>query len=126
MSETLAKLEKKGGGNSGTDLSLPPDIEWHTTSIANGTTHNIAVTQKPKYIIIALGPTSSASGSTMIGIYNAETDTAYRYASWGAPLAWHNEVWTVWNNYITSVTSSNVTVKNGWGGTVAMAVGIYY
>ena len=89
--------------------------------MANNATANITVTKKPRYIHFMCNNTTL---STMFGILDIERQTAYRYAYW--QNAFHNEVWTSWQSYVTSVTDSTVSIRNVYGGACLVIVGVYY
>ena len=111
------------GGGSGIDLSKAPDAIYTNANMSNNATASLAVTQKPKFITVSISGLGTA-GNFGFGIINVDTSTAYWYAYYSS--AFHNEVWTIWTDFITSVTSSTVSIKNAWGSAVRMDVGAYY
>lgn len=122
MSEVLASLRQKGGDNS-IDL-MSPDVEYTNGSMANNATASIAITQMPRYVIFFI---DSAPGTTFAwyGIYDVKNDVYMRAGYYGSSIrSW--DTWGGATNYITSVTSSAVSVKNTSSVTCRMVVEIYY
>lgn len=103
------------------DLSLPPDAIYTNASMANNATATLAVTQKPKYIIAYF---INASTGYVAGIFNTETEKAYRYGYWSS--AYKNSEWSNRDIYITEVSDSAVSIKNSYGSTCNVIVGAYY
>lgn len=104
-------------------LGSAPDKSYTNASMANNATASITVTQKPRYIVMSVSSTTNA-GTFQVGLYDVENNTAYRYGYWSN--AWQNGTWSTRSDYITSVSSSSVGIKNSWGGTARIAVGCYY
>ena len=107
------------------DLSLPPDAKYQST-LSNGATYTLAVTQKPKYVVLTLKDSASSSTGSgyLFGIVNVETGVGYRYGYWSS--AFRNDVWTNLNSYITSITDNSVTIANMYGTACYTTVGAYY
>ena len=106
MSEVLVKLQKKGGGND-IDI-LNPDV-ISTADMNGATTRNIAVTQMPRLIIYDMAPMST-QGNYYHFYYDVTQDkyfSDYHNANGYAQASGNGKP-----SGITSVTSSNVTVKN--------------
>ena len=112
-----------GSGGGGGNLPVSPNTVYTNPNMASNATASLSVTQKPKFIIIALAAYSSA-GTYGTFIYNVEENAAYRYGYFNG--AFQNGVFANISNYITSVTDSAVDIKNSWGSAVRMIVGAYY
>ena len=106
------------------DLSTPPNVLESYTNVSQNTVKNIAVTQTPKFIVLEFCYYINSSGCMLL-ILNVEDSTCYRYGFWGS--SWHIESYSAWDTYITSISSSNVSVKQAYSSSAQnIAVGIYY
>ena len=123
MAEKLIGIEKKGGGTL-SNISGIPDVSWTKANMASSATDNIIVTKKPKYICM-FGVAVSSSAYGFSGIYDVENNKGYRLGYWSS--AFRDGDWTsTVNLYITSVTSSSVTVRNNFAIPMEISVAIYY
>ena len=122
MAEKLAQLEKKGGGED-FDFSKVPDALYNNNNLGNSATATLAVTKKPK-MIVACFINNTIPNSFLVGIINVEKNTAYRYGLWSGSN--QNAVWSNFNNYITAITDTSVSIKNSYGESCNVRVGAYY
>lgn len=110
--------------NNLANLSTAPSKTYTNANLANNASATITVTQKPRFIVLSLCNKTNAQ-SFLTGIINVNKGTAYRFGYWSS--AFHNEDWSSgYSNYITSVSSSGVTVTNAYGNAVTIVVGCYY
>lgn len=113
------------GGGGGVNLSDAPDANYTNANMANNATATLAVTQKPRFIMICLTTTSASLfnyGTIIIDVVN---NSAYILGYWSG--SFHIQSYSAqWTNYITSVSSSSIGIKNAWGSSVRMLVGAYY
>lgn len=112
-----------GGGGSSFDFGEAPDAKYVAT-LGNGSTASIPVTQKPRYILFGMFPTTGAQGAGLIGCYDVENNKAYKYGYWSSADQSGN--WDNVSNYITGVTSSAVAIKNSYGVSCRILCGCYY
>ena len=92
--------------------------------MASNATADITVTKKPKYIIM-FGVAVSSNAYGFSGIYDVDNNKGYRLGYWSS--AFRDGDWTsTVSLYITSVTSSTVTVKNNFAIPMDISVAIYY
>lgn len=123
MSEQLASLRKKGG-ETGFNPFIAPNASYTNASWANNATYNIAVTQMPKYITIWT-VTKGTSYSGRFGVVDVANNTASQRGYWSS-ASHTEETWPGWENYITSITASRVSIKNVWGAELRVVIEIFY
>ena len=116
MAEHLIGLDKADGNSEMPFLGVP-DVNWIQANFAYNATHDIAVTQMPKYIWIAF---LSNTVSAMSALYDVSNNKGYALYT-NKSEAWADTTWT-----LQEITSSNVKIRNGTGGSVYANVAIYY
>ena len=99
-----------------------PDVSWTSANMSINSTRTITVTQKPKYIQMLFINLNVSSGFS--GIFDVKNNKTFRSGYYYSTI--HNEAWSNYTDYITSVSASSVTVKNGYGNNCAVVVNIYY
>lgn len=122
----FARMDMGGsGGEDHVNLGISPDAKWSSngSTLANNGTANVTVTQKPRFIVLVMFSNSNA-GQGLWGIYDVEKNQAYRYGFWSSSVQDAN--WTNYNLYIKSVTATNVSIKNSYGGSCRVWVNCYY
>ena len=122
MAEILAQLEKKGDGE--TLLPTTPDALYSNNSLAANATATLAITKKPRWIILVFNCAQISSGRFVVGVIDVKNNAGYRYAFFDNDN--HNEVWSGWTAYITSITDTTITIKNSLGYSCFVRVGAYY
>ena len=120
MSEVLAKLEKKGGD---TLLPTTPDALYINNEMATNATATLSVTKKTRWII-AVFANKDTVNSFLVGLLDVENNVGYRYGYWEG--AGREGDWINWGNYITSITDTTISIKNGFGARCVTRVGAYY
>lgn len=118
MSEILAQLKKKGGK---TLIPTTPDALYKNNSMAFDATATLAVTKKPRFLILSI---VNASTYYMVGLLDVENETAYRYGYYGN--ANHDAAWEGWQSYFTSITDTSVSIKNKFTNNCNVRLGAYY
>jgi hypothetical protein len=121
MAEKLCQLKKKGGSEE-IDISNP-DVTWTKYHMADGTSQNISVNKKPRLISCVFFNANTA-GTGFTGLYDIKNNKTFRSGYYSS--AFHNATWSNVSSYITSVTDSNVTIKNAYGELLNVAINIYY
>lgn len=105
-------------------MGLAPNVIQTYSNMANQATQTFSVTQTPRYITFFFTYNASTKGGMFL-ILDVLSSKAYRYGYWGS--SFHNEDYTSgYTSYITSVTSSSVTIKNNYGAAGNIAIGVYY
>ncbi len=101
-------LFRCGGGGLNLDL-MNPDVTKIITSSKNGTT-NIPVTQKPRYIIVAIWGAENSVYNGMLAVLDVEGASGKNIGYYSnSAQSWAD--WSTWQNYFTSITTTNVTYK---------------
>lgn len=108
-------------GGSALALGVAPDAVYTKTMNKDATT-TITVTKTPRLIIMNIVGTSNYNG--MAGFYDISVGDAFKYGYWSN--AFHTESWTNVSEYITSVSSRSIGIRNSWGNQCRMLVGVYY
>lgn len=115
----------KTGGGIDVNLSDAPDANYTNANMANNATATLAVTQKPKFIVMCLTTTSTSNNNYGTIIIDVDNDSAYILGYWSSNF--HIQSYSVqWHDYITSVSDSSIGIKNSWGSSVRVIVGAYY
>ena len=103
-----------------------PNVQTVIASSTGGTTA-IAVSQKPKYIVLATWNAAGNQYGGMLGVVDVANSTAKRlgYSSSGT-ISWGD--WSGYTGYFTSITASSVTYKSNWSTNTATRsmILIYY
>ena len=121
MAEKLCQLKKKGGSEE-IDISNP-DVTWTRYHMAIDSSANISVNKKPRLISCEFLNVNTL-GTGFVGLYDIKNNKTYRSGYYTS--AFHNATWSNASSYITSVTDSNVTIKNAYGDLLNVAINIYY
>lgn len=108
----------------GIDL-LNPDVQFDNSTPKSSGTIDIAVTKKPRWIVLTL-TTSNSSGIVQFAIVDVSNNVAYRKGYWdSAERSWSN--WTNFANYFPTISDTKVTYNyGGWGGLHRVYINIYY
>ena len=102
---------------------LAPDTFWQGNLSGNGS-QSVTVTKKPRNVIYSYGQYGANNGYSGIFVFDAQNNTGvfYRYSSSGYVNVSYADV----SSWLTSVTSTSVTVKNNTNSTVRGQILIYY
>ena len=108
MAKTENIFGELSGGNA-PNLGVAPDAFWanNGTALAGNGTATVTVTQKPRYVVVLMIHSTTNIG--LMGFYDTENESAYLFGYWSGAV--QDGTWSNYSSYITSVTSSSVTVK---------------
>lgn len=121
----MALFRCMGSGGAGSLLNIAaPDIISQAT-MASGATRSIAVTQKPKYVILLTNRQSDTSGRGQSFCYDSENNQ-YAYAAYTSDGYANSKQSSGMPTLITSVTSSSVELRNSNAASIRSSCMIYY
>ena len=119
----MARIRASLSGGSASLNLLSPDTYKVLESVSSGNTI-ISVTQKPRWIVLAVWSVSGSSGC--FAIVDVTNNTAKMCGYWSSSLKdWQD--FSSWTEYFTTVSNSQVIYNNArWGGAHRLNVFIYY
>lgn len=112
-----------GGAGSLINIAAPDIISQAT--MAQGATRTIAVTQKPRYVILLTNRQNDTTGRGQAFCYDSENDQ-YVYAAYTSEGYQYTKQGSGTPNLITSVTSSTVGLYNLNAASIRTSCLIYY
>ena len=104
---------------------LSPDVQYDNASASTSGTADIAVTQKPRLIIMAVWSRGNTYAG-QLGIYDVENNVAKRKGYWSSSaVSWSD--WSNVANFFPTITDTKVTYNiAAWGGAHRVYINIYY
>lgn len=109
----------------GVDL-INPNVKQGFTSLASNSTVTVATTQKPRYVIVQQSRTSLTPIVSMTLLFDIENEKLIRLISKSDNTYDYIDENGTYSNFMTSVTSTSLTLKNATGGVATGYIVVYY